>query len=587
VPNHDPPACDSVGPGGLTGRAGAPAAAPRAARPDAEEILASVGHALYHWEIDRDAVTWSANAAAVLSGVDLRAIASGRGFAQLLNADDARARFDAIFRADARDDGRGIAYRIQYCMHPDPRAQAELWIEDEGRWFAGVDGKPAHAHGVVRVINDRHEQELRLEHLARCDDLTGELNRRRLIEVLQKTLDEAMRFRSSCGFMLVAIDNLARINESYGFDVGDEVIAAVGKRVRRLMRGKDTLGRYCGNKFGIVLTACTPDDMAIAAERMLAGIREEMVASASGPVAATATIGGVIAPRHARTAAEVLARAQEALAAAKGKRPGSFLAYRPNVEREALRRENLRATDEIVAALNERRIFLAFEPIVAAADRRPVFYECLMRVLRNDGNLLGAGDIVPVAERLGLVRLLDHRVLELVVDELAAAPSAQACVNVSPTSTTDPDWWASLGALLRANSGLGERLIIEITESAAIHDQAQGFVARAKDLGCRIAIDDFGAGYTSFRNLRQLGVDMVKIDGAFVRNMLRSPDDAAFVRTLIDLGKRLKLATVAEWVQDERTAKTLEEWGCDYLQGAVVGLAVVERPWRTARAKTN
>ena len=169
----------------------------------------------------------------------------------------------------------------------------------------------------------------------------------------------------------------------------------------------------------------------------------------------------------------------------------------------------MRATDEIVAALNERRIFLAYETVVASI--LPAFYECLMRVRRTDGTLLGASDVVPVAERLGLVRFLDHRVLELVVSELAAAPALQASVNVSPASTTDPDWWAGLDLLLRTHAGVSERLIVEITESAAIHDvdETRGFVARLKDLGCRIAIDDFGAGYTSFRNLRKLGVDIV------------------------------------------------------------------------------
>jgi EAL domain-containing protein (putative c-di-GMP-specific phosphodiesterase class I) len=104
-------------------------------------------------------------------------------------------------------------------------------------------------------------------------------------------------------------------------------------------------------------------------------------------------------------------------------------------------------------------------------------------------------------------------------------------------------------------------------------------VARVKDLGCRIAIDDFGAGYTSFRNLRKLGVDIVKIDGAFVRNILQSADDRAFVQTLIDLARRLGLATVAEWVQDEEAAAMLAGWGCDYLQGALIGLASPERAW--------
>ena len=118
-------------------------------------------------------------------------------------------------------------------------------------------------------------------------------------------------------------------------------------------------------------------------------------------------------------------------------------------------------------------------------------------------------------------------------------------------------------------------MTLEITETTAIQniDETAGFVTRAKDLGCRIAIDDFGAGYTSFRNLRRLGVDMIKIDGAFVQNLPRSQDDRAFVRTLIDLGRSLGLTTVAEWVQDEGGAEVLAEWGCDYLQGMLIGRA--------------
>ena len=194
-----------------------------------------------------------------------------------------------------------------------------------------------------------------------------------------------------------------------------------------------------------------------------------------------------------------------------------------------------------------------------------------------------------LADRLGLVRLLDHRVLELAVAELVTAPALKASLNVSAASTVDPDWWGALGGMLRAHPGVGERLTVEITETAAIHDidETRGFVARVKDLGCRIAIDDFGAGNTSFRNLRKLGVDLVKIDGAFVQNLAHSDDDRAFVRTLIDLARRLNLETVAEWVQDEEAAAMLADWGCDYLQGALVGLAAAERPWLKESVKLS
>jgi diguanylate cyclase (GGDEF)-like protein len=547
--------------------------------PDAAEILRSIGDAAYEWRLDTDVLTWSGNAAAVLGVADMNDMATGVSFARRIDASGGRSRVDAIHQVGQRDDGRGVPYQIQYAFKRG--IEERSWVEDTGRWFAGPDGKPLRAHGTVRVIDARQAHERDLVQRARFDALTGELNRASLMEVLGTTLDEAIRHRGSCGFLLVTIDHLGRLNEAYGFDVTEHVIAEVAKRLRARLRGKDFLGRFSGNKFGIVLTSCTPDELAVAAERLQTSVRDEPIVTPAGSAAVTVTIGGVTAPRYARTMSEILSRAQDALTTARTKRHGSFAAYQPNIERDALRKEALRASDEIVAALNDRRIALAFEPVVDAKSRQVSFYECLMRVYRADGSIAHANEIIPVAERVGLVRMLDYRVLELVVAELIAAPQLQTSVNVSPASAVDPDWWAGLGAMLRANPGAAERLIIEITETAAIQDldDARGFVSRVKDLGCRIAIDDFGAGNTSFRNLRKLGVDIIKIDGAFVQNLMKSDDDRAFVQTLIDLSRRLGLKTVAEWVQDEAAAQMLSDWGCDFLQGALMGLACPDRPW--------
>ncbi len=548
---------------------------------DPNQIFASVCEVPYEWRIDSDVIVWGDNAEAVLHVSDAAAIASGRGFAELVDSQAGQTRFDAVMRSGRKDEGAGNFYQVQYALRPAPSSAPRHWIEDTGRWFAGPDGKPLRAHGVMRVIDERHAREKRLDYLSRYDALTGEMNRWHMTEVLEATIEEAVKLRSSCCFLLAAIDNLAHVNDAYGYDVADEVIAIIAKRIRSQLRGKDHLARFSGNKFAVILNNCTTEDMLVAADRLLVGVREEVVKTSVGPVAVTATIGGVIAPRHARSVREVLARTQDALDSAKATRRGSFQAYRPNPQRDAQRRDNVRASQEIIAALNERRIFLVHEPVAEIGSRKPAFYECLMRLRRADGSLLAVNEIVPLAERLGLVRLLDHRVLELVLEELVKSPELKASLNVSAASTVDPDWWAALGAMLRAHRGVAERLTVEITETTAIHDidETRGFVSRVKDLGCRIAIDDFGAGYTSFRNLRKLGVDLVKIDGAFVQNLKHSEDDRAFVHTLIDLARRLGLETVAEWVQDEEAASILSAWGCDYIQGALVGLATPERPW--------
>ena len=547
--------------------------------PQASSILASLGQATFVWDVAADSIAWSGNAASVFTDIAPEALASGAAFAKLIEPKGS-IRSDALGHTAPARGGEGVAYRVEYGVRASTSAPV-IWIEETGCWFAGADGKPARAQGVVRVDNERRARDEQLVRLSRHDPLTGELNRTHLIAALAEAIEEAARFRSSCAFMLIGIDHLARINDAFGFDVADGVIAEVGKRIRARLRGGDVLGRFSGNKFGLILRNCTVDDTNVAAERFLAGIRDEVVPTVSGPVSVTASIGAISIPRYARSADEAVTRAQETLDGAKSRRAGSFSLWKPNVERDAQRRVNIRVTDEIVTALNERRIVTAFEPVVEARSRQPAFYECLVRMEQANGQALLAPDIVPVAERLGLIRLVDHRVLELAVAELAASPNVQLSLNISPDTTMDPDWSASIESLMRAHPGVAERLIVEITETVAIQDidDIRGFVTRLKNFGSRIAIDDFGAGYTSFRNLRKLGVDIVKIDGAFVQNIARSADDRAFVQTLIDLARRLQIKTVAEWVQDEESAVMLREWGCDYIQGRLIGLASPERPW--------
>jgi len=547
--------------------------------PQASGILTSLGQAAFLWDLTADTIAWSDNAGAVFTDIPPEALTSGAGFARLIEPSGS-IRNEALAQSAPARGGEGVAYRIEYGVRASTSAPV-IWIEETGCWFAGPDGRPARAQGIVRVNNERHARDEQLMRLSRHDPLTGELNRTHLTAALAEAIEEASRYRSSFAFMLVGIDHLARINDAFGFDVADEVIGVVAKRIRARLRGGDVLGRFSGNKFGLILKNCTVEDMNVAAERFLVGIRDEIVPTRSGPVSVTASIGAISAPRYARTADEAISRAQEILETAKSRRSGSFAVWRPNVERDAQRRVNIRVTDEIVTALNERRILTAFEPVVDARARQPAFYECLVRMRQEDGQFLLAPDVVPVAEKLGLIRLVDHRVLELVIAELAEAPDVRLSLNISPDTTMDPDWWAAIESLMRAHPGVAERLIVEITETVAIQDldDVRGFVTRLKNFGSQIAIDDFGAGYTSFRNLRKLGVDIVKIDGAFVQNIARSSDDRAFVQTLIDLARRLDIKTVAEWVQDEQSAIMLRDWGCDFIQGRLIGLASSERPW--------
>lgn len=539
---------------------------------DCAAVFAAMGEAAYVWDAASDVLRWSVNAPAVLGVKSVSEIGSGRGFAAMLDPASPFNRFDAIFGSSARDQGEGVVYELRYCIKPAPDAEPS-WIEDSGRWFAGKDGKPATAAGIVRVVTEKHLREQQLLQSTAIDSLTGSMNRSRLVQTMEELVAQAPRVQTSFGFLLIGIDDLAGVNRSYGFDLADQVIGMVAQRLCSRMRASDAFGRFSGNKFGVILNECDSDDLTVAATRFIGAVREAPIETAAGPIAVSVTAGGIVAPRHARTVPEILERSQEALDLAEQAGRGSFRAYVPSVESEARRRENRRQADVIVSALNDRRVSMAFQPVVDARTRELAFRECLVRIHDQDGSEIDAMSILPVAEKLDLVRMIDHRVLELTAAELRANPAMRCSLNVSPSTVHDAAWFAAFGAEMRG--GIGERLIVEITESAAIRDveATRGFVARVKAAGCKVAIDDFGAGYTSFRNLRRLGVDMVKIDGSFVANLEYAPDDRAFVRALLELARELGLETVAEWVQSEEAAASLIEWGCDYFQGALVGLA--------------
>src|SRR3954464_4743898 len=203
-------------------------------------------------------VAWTDHAA-VFPDIPPAALASGGEFAKLIEP-------VRSVRTDALAGGAGVQYRIEYGLRAST-AQPVLWVEETGCWFAGADGKPARVQGIVRIDNERHAREEQLLRLSRHDPLTGELNRTHLIAMLAESIEEALRFRSSFAFMLIGIDHLARINDAFGFDIADEVIADIAKRIRTRLRGGDVLGRFSGNKFGLVLKNCTVDDMNVAAER--------------------------------------------------------------------------------------------------------------------------------------------------------------------------------------------------------------------------------------------------------------------------------------------------------------------------------
>jgi diguanylate cyclase (GGDEF)-like protein len=551
-----------------------------------ESVLASVKETAYRWDVGSGELVFAANAASVLGVSDPAPLAQARAFALLIDPEHAAVRYDAVTGGARPAPGAHINYRVAYRFLPDGRrGRRAIWLEDIGLCVIGPDGKPKEAQGTLRVIADRRDAGAALS-LGSCEDPAGQLNRTKLTEALAAFLSDAALSARHGAFLLVAVNDLTLINESYGFNVGDEVIAIVGRRLSRALRGKDRIGRFSSNKFGILLEDCSKAAIETIAQRLMTTVRDSAIDTNGRAIAATASIGAVLVPRDAADAQAAIAGAMQALAAARNQCGDRFALFEPSEERDLERRNMIAIADEVVHALNDRRMLLALQPIVTSRHREPELYEGLLRMRRLDGSIVAAAEFMPAAEALGLAKLVDHRALELAVELLRASPDLKLALNVSAATSSDSQWVQGLAAFAGKDRSLTQRLTIEIAEAAAIADVAATtkFVEALKVLGCSVALDNFGAGYTSYRGLLRLGVDMVKIDGSFIQALHSERGGERFVRTLIELAKSFGATTVGGWVGDEETARLLENAGIGYMQGYFFGVPELAQASRSGEA---
>lgn len=536
-----------------------------------ETALRGAGVVVYVWNRRTGQTTWSPNATQVLE-LDM---AGQEDFWRRLPPDVARARAALLDNALAK----GTPFALEYKL---TRGRAKpCWVEDRGLVIADPHGEIGQIVGALSVITARKQREGRLAYLACYDDLTGLLNRARFYDSLSRTVATCRRTGRSAACLLVGLDHLDRINRTYGFDAADEVIIAISGHLEACLPQSAVIGRVGGDRFGVVLPDCDENQARTIVAEALESLRDHVIDTHAGPVAASLSIGCVMLPREARTSKMAMARAGEALERARTAGREGVAVYRFSAEEEAARRRHLDLAEEIVAALRERRIALAYQPILRAESGEVEMHEALLRLVRPSGEVVAAGEFIPTAERLGLIRHLDQAAFTAALEVLRAHPAARLAVNVSALTVTDPGWIEDKLTALETEPELASRLTVEVTETAAILDlpECARFLGRLKALGCRLALDDFGAGYTSFRHLKTLPFDTVKIDGSFIRGLLENRDNQVFVRTLIELARNLGLDIVAECVGGPGEAALLRDWGVHYFQGFYFGRPDLALPW--------
>lgn len=547
-------------------------------------MFTAAGVTAYRWTFATDRLTWAANASDVLQLGSATKPATGAAFDRLIDRQHAGRRNALIPGAHDRD--QDVSYHVCYRLQPSAHGpSAPIWLEENGRMVRTANGQPNYAEGVIRIMDQKPHQrhaDPRSGHVPASASSAAphSLDRGRLADGITAMLARAALTGRPGAFAIATIDNLSAINDAFGFDAGNAVIAGVADRLAAGLPEDALLFQVSSHKFGIVLADMDQLALAVIAERLRREVRNQVIDTVAGPISATLSLGGIIAPDQAQTLSQVIGGAMQALDEARTRARDCFVAYEPRPERDTRRKRNYATADEIVSALNERRMVLALQPIVWAGTGLTAFHEALLRIERADGTLVPAGAFILDAEQLGLCHLVDHRVAELSVQLLRADADLQISMNVSAQTAVGEEWVHTLSSLVHGDRAILSRLTVEVTETAAIKDldQCVQFVDALKDLGCRVAIDDFGAGYSSFRNLKALGVDMVKIDGSFVRDCANNPSDQMFIKTFIELARNFELETVAEWVTDQQTAALLSAMGVTYLQGYYFGEPEVVPP---------
>ncbi len=415
------------------------------------------------------------------------------------------------------------------------------------------------------------ERNLRL--LSEHDSVTGLLNRR----VFKREFD-AMLVAGGQGMLMVFdIDEFKSVNESGGHEGGDYLLAECARYILNLHPQPLFAARLGADDFALVLTGITPAEAIVIARSLNHGLPAshlEAASSASTRKHVTSSVGLVMFPEHGGNADVLLANAEIALAQARIKGHGSWHLYTlDDPYREAAgRRAYWR--EQVERGLDESAFVMHFQPIQHIDSGHIGHYEALIRLNGGDGKLIAPGMFIDVAESTGLIRRIDRWVIETVVAFVASqAPEIKIALNLSSRSFDDDVAFETMQAALIRHNVTGDRLLLEITETAALANLSSAIriMGKLRGLGCAFGLDDFGVGYSSFQYLKELPFDFVKIDGSFVKGLTQRADDVVFVKALNDAVKGYGKETIAEFVEDEETLAILREIGVDYAQGYLIG----------------
>jgi len=431
---------------------------------------------------------------------------------------------------------------------------------------------------TIRALRKREQH---LLHLANHDPLTGLYNRHRLIAELEAEIASCGGTKKRSALFFIDLDQFKYVNDTCGHVAGDELLKLAAGQIRHGVRAEDFVARFGGDEFVVLLKDINRQDAKSVATQVLELMRSVKHVEKDRVFNLQCSIGIAAISGERFSAHELIAQADIACQTAKVHGRNRVEVYSVAEKRSEQMAKDVDWMQRIRAALDADGFVLYYQPLLHIKSGEVTHYETLLR-LDVEGRLVSPQTFLPAAIRFGLMADIDRWVLARAIRSLAEFgvedPRLRLTVNVSSFAFEDDGLAAHVRGLLRDHGVSGDRIVLEITEQLAVRFAAQTDrqVAMLRELGCRIAIDDFGTGYSSFSYLKRLPVDYLKIDGSFIKGVVRDRADQSMVRMVGEVARAAGMETVAEYVHSAAALSLLAKYGIDYAQGFFIGRAASE-----------
>lgn len=538
--------------------------------------LTNMGH--WVWDINEDRCSYCSEELADIYGVSveeyLHRATSLASDLEWYHPDDRQHCENIIREAIRNKTGYTLTARI---VRDDGQVR---YIQEVSDGILDADGNLVQTAGATYDITERKQAEVALAYQATHDNLTGLLNRYEMERRLARVLETTGTSQGENAFCYLDLDQFKVVNDTCGHMAGDELLRQLGQLLSETVRKRDTLARLGGDEFGVLMEHCTLVQARRVANKMRKAIANFHFAWEEKAFRIGVSIGLVPITEANESVASILSAADSACYAAKEGGRNRVHVYELDDTELALRQGEMQWVARINQGLEDNRFQLWQQPIVPVNSKagEGEHFELLLRFVDEQGETVPPGAFLPAAERYGLSTKIDQWVIETAFDWLNHSPKLLeqlhlCCINLSGNSLVDEEFLVFVQEQLNNSQVPARKICFEVTETAAIANlsKAISFMTVLKKQGCKFALDDFGSGLSSFAYLKNLPVDYLKIDGAFVKDIVDDEVDQALVRMINDVGQVMGKRTIAEFVENDAILGILQEIGVDYTQGHGIG----------------